>query len=325
MAKTEVPRWAKVTLYAAGVYNLLWGTWIVLMPLAYFQLLGLDEPRYPEIWQCVGMVVGVYGIGYWIAARDPARHWPIVLVGLLGKLLGPVGFLLAAIGGDLPWSFGLVNLANDLVWWIPFVALLIYAVRVNSDRSAGSEPLSWTEAIGSIESHRGHSMGELSNDGPVLILFLRHAGCTFCREALSDLAQQRRAIEALGVKLAIVHLDDRQHGADLTRRYELDDVDRYSDPACQLYRAFDLRRGRIWDLFGPTVMARALPVLWRGHGMGRVRGDGFRMPGVFVLHAGKIVAAYRHRTAGDRPDYAALAKQGVGEQSVLVAAVAARV
>lgn len=53
-----------------------------------FDLTGIARVNYPEIWQCVGMIVGVivgvYGIGYLVAASDPRRHWPIVLVGLLG-------------------------------------------------------------------------------------------------------------------------------------------------------------------------------------------------------------------------------------------------
>ena len=35
-------------------------------------------------------------------------------------------------------------------------------------------------------------------------------------------------------------------------------------------------------------------------------GDGLQMPGVFVLVDGRVARAYRHRTAADRPDYAAL-------------------
>ena len=70
------------------------------------------------------MIVGVYGVGYAVAARDPLRHWPIVLVGLLGKVFGPIGFLQAALAGDLPWSFGWVLVGNDLVWWLPFAAIL---------------------------------------------------------------------------------------------------------------------------------------------------------------------------------------------------------
>jgi small multidrug resistance pump len=119
------PRWMSVTLWLAAVYNIVWGGWVVLFPLSFFQWLALPPPNYPQIWQCLGMVVGVYGIGYACAAPHPLRHWPIVLVGLLGKLCGPLGFLVAVSKGELPWRFGFLLLANDLIWWVPF-ALILY-------------------------------------------------------------------------------------------------------------------------------------------------------------------------------------------------------
>lgn len=101
-----------------------WGALIVLFPALLFDWAGMEQPRYPSIWQCVGMIVGVYGVGYAIAATDPLRHWPIVLVGLLGKVLGPIGFLQAAAAGQLPWRFGWTILTNDLIWWPSFGAIL---------------------------------------------------------------------------------------------------------------------------------------------------------------------------------------------------------
>jgi hypothetical protein len=127
------PTWAAGVLYIAAAYNLLWGGWVVLFPLMAFELVGMPPPRYPEIWQCVGMVVGVYGVGYAIAARDPLRHWPIVLVGLLGKLLGPIGFVEAAARGALPWSLGWTIVTNDLIWWVPFGLILWRARRPTRD------------------------------------------------------------------------------------------------------------------------------------------------------------------------------------------------
>ena len=99
----------------------------------------MDLPRYPQIWQCVGMIVGVYGVGYLIAARDPLRHWPITLVGLLGKVFGPIGFVGAVASGDLPLAFGATILTNDLIWWIPFGAILYHAFRNYNDRSTSTE------------------------------------------------------------------------------------------------------------------------------------------------------------------------------------------
>jgi hypothetical protein len=81
-----------------GTYNVLWGGFLVLFPLALFRVLGMEPPNYPQIWQCVGMIVGIYGVGYAAAALAPLRHWPVVLAGLLGKILGPIAFLSAGVG-----------------------------------------------------------------------------------------------------------------------------------------------------------------------------------------------------------------------------------
>lgn len=123
------PKWFTVTLFAAGLYNLLWGACVVLFPLAPFAWAAMDPPRYPELWQCIGMIVGVYGVGYLIAAPNPLRHWPIVLVGLLGKIFGPIGFGMALGKGTLPAVAGWTIVTNDLIWWIPFGAILWQAYR----------------------------------------------------------------------------------------------------------------------------------------------------------------------------------------------------
>ncbi len=118
------PGWAFWWLRAAGVYNILWGAAVVLFPGWLFDFAGMEQPRYPQLWQCIGMIVGVYGIGYIAAARDHRRHWPIVLVGLLGKIFGPIGFAQALLNGDLPPAFGVTILTNDLIWWVPFGLML---------------------------------------------------------------------------------------------------------------------------------------------------------------------------------------------------------
>lgn len=127
--KKQSPAWMKWVLLAAGVYNIVWGAFVIAYPLAPFRWFGMEAPNYPEIWQCVGMIVGVYGAGYAIAAFDPVRHWAIVFVGFLGKFFGPIGFVNAALHGRLPWSFGWINVTNDLIWWIPFVVILWHAYQ----------------------------------------------------------------------------------------------------------------------------------------------------------------------------------------------------
>jgi small multidrug resistance pump len=117
-------QFASLTLKAAAIYNIVWGSWVILRPNDMFELADMPLPNYPSLWQCVGMIVGVYGVGYWIAATHPWRHWPIVFVGLLGKILGPIGFVDALMNGVYDIRFGYIILTNDLIWWVPFGFIL---------------------------------------------------------------------------------------------------------------------------------------------------------------------------------------------------------
>ena len=114
----------EITLRLAAVYNVLWGMVAVLFPVQCFEFFGMQVPLYPQLWQCIGMIVGVYGVGYWLAADNPMVHWPIVLVGFMGKVFGPIGFSMALINKEFPLKFGLNIIFNDLIWWIPFFLIL---------------------------------------------------------------------------------------------------------------------------------------------------------------------------------------------------------
>ena len=123
------PIWMQHLLRLAGVYNILWGIWILIFPFAFFDLCSIARPNYPEIWQSVGMIVGVYGVGYYISSYDPYKHWPIIFVGFLGKLFGPIGALFYALQGKMDWKFLYINLTNDLIWLIPFSIILVKAYK----------------------------------------------------------------------------------------------------------------------------------------------------------------------------------------------------
>jgi small multidrug resistance pump len=114
----------KLTLRLAAIYNLLWGAWVVLFPNHFFELVGMEPLNQPMVWQGMGMVIGVYGLGYWWAANDPITHWPIVAVGMLGKLLGPLGFFFNFLTGAVPFGFFYTLITNDFIWWIPFFIIL---------------------------------------------------------------------------------------------------------------------------------------------------------------------------------------------------------
>lgn len=301
MSKAQAPLWMTYALLAAAVYNVMWGGLVVLFPNLFFDLLGIvvDTLTLP-IWQAVGMIVGVYGVGYAIAAFAPYTHWPIVLVGFLGKLFGPIGFVLAASSGQIPWVFGVNNLTNDLIWWIPFFLILRGAYT-----QFHQEGIPEFNRMLQIPGSSGHTLQQLSDQQPLMVVFLRHFGCTFCRETLHEIARKRSSIEDKGARVAIVHMGTLQEGADFLARYRLQDLVHFSDPEREIYRAFGLRRGRLGQVFGLKSWIRGALGLLRGYGLGLRSpiGDGFQMPGVFLLYRGQIMRAFRHAEAADQPPF----------------------
>ncbi len=121
MKSTTRSKW----LMAAGIYNLIWGAISIFIPEMQLHMMGIETtPMVLILWKCIGMIVGVYGLGYCIASIDPKQHWPIVFVGLLGKLFGVVGMTYYIFAGTVPFEFGLTCCLNDLIWIPAFYLIL---------------------------------------------------------------------------------------------------------------------------------------------------------------------------------------------------------
>jgi hypothetical protein len=166
------------------------------------------------------------------------------------------------------------------------------------------EAVNLIEGMIAFKSQDGESLMAMSTKSALQVVFLRHGGCTFCREALSEIAQRRHAIEAGGTRIVLVHMMDDDMAKELFAVYGLDDVARISDPDRVLYGLFDLGPGKLRQLLGWKVWWRGFVAgILNRHGAGRLHGDGRQMPGVFVVHNGAIVKAFRHDTAADRLDY----------------------
>ena len=117
-------RFHRIVFLIAGAYNLAWGAYSALDPQWLFRFAGMPLSNYPEIFACLGMVVGIYGFLYWEVARVPERGFLIAAVGLLGKVLGPIGLIQLMAGGAWPLKSAVLCLTNDFIWWVPFAIYL---------------------------------------------------------------------------------------------------------------------------------------------------------------------------------------------------------
>jgi len=149
----------------------------------------------------------------------------------------------------------------------------------------------------------------LTARAPALVVFLRSFGCTFCREAMADVARSRDAIRESGAEVAFVHGGTPEEAAPWFAKYGLGDVTVVSDPGLEHYRAFGLGRTHAAALVDPQVWTRGA-VCAISHGFGAQSVEMMRqLPGVFVVQDGAIRAEFRHRSPSDRPDYLALVRE----------------
>jgi hypothetical protein len=161
-------------------------------------------------------------------------------------------------------------------------------------------------AFRDVRAESGRTLLDLVDDGPVLLVFLRHFGCSFCRQAIDDVSQIHGALTDRGIRPVFVHLGTPERAKPYFDYYGLSSVERISNPDGSFYL------NPIFEL-GRVSLARIIfqPAVWKGwlqnamikHGIGMIREDASQMPGVFFLRDRAIVRSFRHRTIADRPDY----------------------
>ena len=148
---------------------------------------------------------------------------------------------------------------------------------------------------------------------PVLVVFLRSFGCTFCREALADVRLVRARVEAAGATLAFVHGGTPAEADPWFELHGFGDTIRISDPTLDHFRAFKIDRIGFGTLLHPTVVVRTA-LCATSHGLGTQTAEMIRqLAGVFVVRDGRILSAYRHRLPSDRPDYMQLLRAALGK------------
>ena len=166
-----------------------------------------------------------------------------------------------------------------------------------------------TDVFAVMQQYRtesGRTLLELVDESPLLLIFLRHFGCSFCRQTLDDVSKLRSQIEAKGIRPVFVHLGTPERAKPYFDYYHLSDIERVSDPQASLYTqpVFDLARQSAFSHFLVAKVWKAwLEGAIRKYGFGMLKEDGDQMPGIFFLRERAIVRAFRYKTIADEPDY----------------------
>lgn len=171
------------------------------------------------------------------------------------------------------------------------------------------------EILEATFTNRSNSLQDIAQKSSVLLIFLRHFGCPFCREALDDLAKIKDQLRVQNIKLVFVHLSEEEYGDSYLQRYGLGQEEHISDPDMSLYEYFGLQKGGFHELYNLKVWSRIVNVQYEyGIKMGSpALGSVRQMPGMFFIKNGQIVNSYIHKTAADRPDYLRFCQQSLAK------------
>lgn len=303
--KCGILRWMRVVLVAAGFYHLAFALWAVLCPSHALGWFACTGPGHPLMLQMFGVISAILGLGLVIAAKNPIRHWPIVLLGSIESIVAIVMIGSAVFHEDLPSAALILLAANDIIW-LPFFGLILWAaLRAHTGiPPSRNQPYSIAEAAAVYQLSDGRKLADASMETPLVLVFLRHFGCTFTRQILRGLQDLELQAKQHNATLVLVHM--LQSGQESDYLGQNSNVVRIADPRCELYRAFGLGKGGFLELFGPHVWWRGAIAIFKGCGVGHLAGDGLQMPGAFVFHHGKVIASQPAQSAADLPNLEAL-------------------
>ncbi len=141
-------------------------------------------------------------------------------------------------------------------------------------------------------------LSELWQQQPIVLVFVRHSGCTLCFDHAVAMREAYSQIQAAGAEVVLVTMDDPVGLHAFKERWQLPFVC-LADPGQEAYRAYQCPRGSVLAVIGPVMWWSAIKSLFR-HGAGLVRADPMQLPGSFVIDRdGMLRFAHRSRHSAD--------------------------
>lgn len=135
MTSAPLTPWMRRLLWFVGGYNLLAGVGMVCFYHEGYKLLGLEKPHLNLPVQLVGILVALFGVGYWLVAANPVENRNLLMLGFWSKALGSLFGVYYVLAGRLPLIFLAVLLISDIAYLPPFAIILRRVYRLAPRRT----------------------------------------------------------------------------------------------------------------------------------------------------------------------------------------------
>ena len=91
--------------------------------------------------QLVGMLVGLFGVGYWLVALNPVENRNVLMLGFWSKVLGSILGVYYLARGGCRWTFLPVLFFADMIYLPPFLVIMHRLYRLAAERRMEKGPL----------------------------------------------------------------------------------------------------------------------------------------------------------------------------------------
>jgi small multidrug resistance pump len=133
-------KWMKFVLRFVALFNIGAGLFMLIGYHETYQIIGMPKPEISFPIQLVGILVGLFGVGYYLVAKNPIENRNVLALGFWSKFLGSclgAGYVLM---GKLPPQFVAVYFFADVIYLPPFYLIMrrLYALARERDAAEGS-------------------------------------------------------------------------------------------------------------------------------------------------------------------------------------------
>lgn len=145
------------------------------------------------------------------------------------------------------------------------------------------------------------SLSDYWSRGPIVLTFLRHFGCLFCRARLDQLGRAQAALDSAGLTSVAIGIGEPKHA----RRYGeqlAPHTHCLVTNGTEAHRAYGVARGNLLQLSGLRTVGAALRAAGGGHTQGAATGDMQMLSATLLIDTrGTVRFSHYAGFAGDDP------------------------
>ena len=136
LPRKPLTKWMKFLLRFVAIFNVGAGLFMLIGYHETYKIIGMEKPAIHFPIQLVGILVGLFGVGYYLVARNPIENRNVLTLGFWSKFLGSCLGTLYVLQGKLPLTFVAVYFFADVIYLLPFYVIMRRLYAIAREREA---------------------------------------------------------------------------------------------------------------------------------------------------------------------------------------------